>query len=76
MARRSINAIKNLGATGVADPLRPPYNSPIPAFNLLANAFDLLMNDDKLGTLLENISQEERDFLYSHPLLKFFDLLP
>ncbi len=56
--------------------IEKPYDSKIPAFNLLANAFDLLANLPKLETLLMNISQEERNFLYSHPLLKHYDLLP
>ena len=43
---------------------------------LLANSFDLLMNDGKLDALLENISEKEREFLYNHPILKHYDLLP
>ena len=54
-----------------------PYNSRIPAFNLLANAFDLLLNKDKLDILLANLSDEEIDFLYEHPINKEIEgLLP
>lgn len=53
-----------------------PYDSNIPAFNLLANAFDLLLNTEKIEVLVDNLSSEELDFLYSHPLLKIYDLLP
>jgi len=51
-------------------------NSQIPAFNTLINAFDLIMDLDKLGTLLENLSEEELSILYYHPILKEYDLLP
>ncbi len=51
-------------------------NSPIPAYNSLINAFDLLMNDNKVDVLLENLSEEERTLLYNHPILKHYDLLP
>ena len=53
-----------------------PYDSPIPAFNTLASALDLLKDVNKLEKLLENISEEERDFLYSHSVVQEFDLLP
>lgn len=54
-----------------------PYDSKIPAFNTLANAFDLLLNTKKLDTLLVNISDEEREFLYNHPvMLEIEGLLP
>ena len=53
-----------------------PYDSPIPAFNTLASALDLLKDVDKIDVLLSNLSQEERDFLYSHPVVQEFDLLP
>ena len=53
-----------------------PYDSKIPAFNTLATALDLLKNVPKLEILLENLSQEERDFLYCHPVVQEFDLLP
>ena len=72
--KKYFDAVKK--ATKVQDPLKPPYNSPIPAFNLLANALDLLMDVDKLETLLENLSEKERSFLYNHPLLNEYDLLP
>ena len=53
-----------------------PYDSPIPAFNTLASALDLLKDVSKLEILLENLSIEEREFLYSHPVVQEFDLLP
>lgn len=56
--------------------IKKPYDSKIPAFNTLANAFDLLMKTNMIEELMENLSEEERNFLYSHPLLKEFDLLP
>ena len=52
-----------------------PYDSPIPAFNTLASALDILKDVKKLEVLLANISDEERDFLYSHPVVQEFDLL-
>ncbi|KKK45913.1 hypothetical protein LCGC14_1079590 [marine sediment metagenome] len=54
-----------------------PYNSQIPAFNTLATAFDLLLNTKKLDVLLANISDEEREFLYNHPIMNEIEgLLP
>lgn len=54
-----------------------PYDSKIPAFNTLARAFDLLADTKKLDALLENISEEERDFLYNHPIMNEIEgLLP
>lgn len=54
-----------------------PYDSKIPAFNVLANAFDLLMNTKKLDVLLENLSPEEINFLYNHPIMSEVEgLLP
>ena len=53
-----------------------PYDSPIPAFNTLASALDLLKDVDKLEILLENLSEKEKDFLYSHSVVQEFDLLP
>ena len=51
-------------------------NNPIPAFNLLLNAFDMLQNTEKLETLLENLTENDREVLYTHPLLENYDLLP
>jgi len=56
--------------------IEKPYDSKIPAFNLLANAFDLLADLPKLEELLENLSDKERHFLYTHKILKEYDLLP
>ena len=56
--------------------IRFPYDSPIPAFNTLTRALDLLKNIPQLEVLLENLSEKERDFLYSHPIVQEFDLLP
>jgi hypothetical protein len=56
--------------------IEKPYNSKVPAFNLLANAFDLLLDAEKLEELLKNLTQDELDFLYQHPLLEEYDLLP
>ena len=53
-----------------------PYDSSIPAFNTLASALDLLKDVNKLEILLSNLNEEERDFLYSHPVVQEFDLLP
>lgn len=53
-----------------------PYDSPIPAFNTLASALDLLKDVDKLEVLLTNLSEKEAEFLYSHPVVQEFDLLP
>lgn len=51
-------------------------DSEIPAYNLLINAFDLLMDVEKLETLLANLSETERNIVYAHPILKEYDLLP
>ena len=52
--------------------IKKPYDSKIPAFNLVANFFDLWCNQAKFDELIENISDEERDFLYNHPIMKEF----
>ncbi len=57
--------------------IKKPYDSKIPAFNLVANFFDLWANGAKFDKLLENIIQEETDFLYNHPIHKELEgLLP
>lgn len=38
--------------------------------------FDLLSNIELLEDFLMGLPENERDELYSHPLLKEFDLLP
>ena len=55
-----------------------PYDSSIPAFNTLASALDLLKEENmgKMEILLENLSEKEVNFLYSHPVVQEFDLLP
>jgi len=50
--------------------------SQIPAYNLLLNALDLLQNSERLETLIGNLSEEESEVLYTHPLLDHYDLLP
>jgi hypothetical protein len=44
------------------------YDSKIPAYNTLMTALDILNNIPKLETLIENISCEEVEALYNHPL--------
>ena len=60
----------------MAEEIKFPYNSPIPVFNTLASALNLLKNIDILEILMENLSEKERNFLYSHPVVQEFDLLP
>lgn len=62
----------------MAEEIKFPYNSSIPAFNTLASALDLLKSEnmDNLEILLENLSEKEKNFLYSHPVVQEFDLLP
>lgn len=38
--------------------------------------FDLIYNVELLEDFLMKLPEKERDELYSHPLLKEFDLLP
>lgn len=45
------------------------YDSQIPAWNTIMTALDILNDVKKLDILLENISDEERQDLYDHPLL-------
>lgn len=45
-------------------------------FTHMLETFDLLADIDKLDDFLANLSQKERDELYSHPLLENYDLLP
>lgn len=45
-------------------------------FKDLLKAFDLLYDLELLEGFLAKLPQKERDELYSHPLLKEFDLLP
>lgn len=42
----------------------------------MIETFDLLHDTDKLEDFTMLLSEEERDRLYDHPLLKEFDLLP
>lgn len=42
----------------------------------MKETLDLLNNTDELEAFLMLIKEEERDELYDHPILKFFDLLP
>ena len=51
-------------------------NNPIPAFNLLLNAFDLLHNTKKLEKLQENLTEIDLEVLYTHPIIDEYDLLP
>lgn len=51
-------------------------NNPIPAFNLILNAFDLLHDLNKLEKLTENLTENDLEVLYTHPLLDEYDLLP
>ncbi len=61
----------------MANKITKPYDSKIPAFNLVANFFDLWANEKKWELFLENISDEERDFLYNHPITnELKELLP
>ena len=45
-------------------------------FKDLIKAFTLLNDVELLENYVSKLSQNERDELYSHPLLKEFDLLP
>ena len=45
-------------------------------FDDIKKALDLLYNVEELEDSLENLSDEELNELYSHPLLKNYDLLP
>jgi len=38
--------------------------------------FDLLLKPERLEEWLEELSEQERERLYAHPLLKEIDLLP
>lgn len=42
----------------------------------LLNSMDLLQDTDKLEDFISFLNEEQRDELYSHPLLKEYDLLP
>ena len=42
----------------------------------ILKVFDLLNTVDLLEETLAHMTEEERDELYSHPLVKEFDLLP
>ena len=44
------------------------YDSKIPAYNNLMHALDLLEKEDTVETMLENISDKEREALYNHPI--------
>ncbi len=43
-------------------------DSQIPAFTTIMNALDLLNDIPKLDVLLGNISEEETEHLYNHPI--------
>ncbi|MFW9971918.1 MAG: hypothetical protein ACFFDF_17145 [Candidatus Odinarchaeota archaeon] len=42
----------------------------------LTESLDLLHDTDKLEAFLAILTEEQRDKLYDHPILKDFDLLP
>ena len=42
----------------------------------MTEVFDLLNNGDKLEDFLMSLTEEEREKLYNHPLLYWYDLLP
>lgn len=42
----------------------------------VVRVFELLANTEELNKFLSNLPDSKRDELYSHPLLKEFDLLP
>ncbi len=44
------------------------YDSKIPAYNNLMHALDLLEKEETVETMLENLSEKERDALYNHPI--------
>jgi hypothetical protein len=45
-------------------------------FKKLIKSFDLLYDLELLEDFLSKLPQNERDELYSHPLLQEYDLLP
>jgi len=42
----------------------------------MMETFNLLNDTDKLESFLSKLTQEQRDKLYYHPLLDYYDLLP
>jgi len=42
----------------------------------MLEAFNLLADVDKLETFIMELTEKQRDQLYSHPILKEYDLLP
>ena len=42
----------------------------------MLETFNLLADVDKLETFLMELTEKQKDQLYSHPILKEYDLLP
>ncbi|MHA1291070.1 MAG: hypothetical protein ACTSQJ_00210 [Promethearchaeota archaeon] len=42
----------------------------------MLETFNILVNNDLLDYFLSILNDNEREQLYSHPLLKYYDLLP
>jgi len=45
-------------------------------FDEMLRIFDLLEDVEALEKWLESLPEEQRDRLYNHPLLEWYDLLP
>ena len=45
-------------------------------FTHLKDTLDLLNNNDELEAFLMLLKDEDREELYNHPILEYFDLLP